>query len=179
MRISPSCQSQKHPTASLGAVGHRPRRQAASTVRACRPQCPTPPGPRTLPRGEVLYRSRPGTPRSLITSKSAQAENSPSLASAVLHRNTIGSYSRYGGIIVDTTETVLEKLGTTESTTLNVKRETDGKIRVTSLLWEAPKLILKGEVLEVRNVDGRLHIARKAKNPTNGTPGRALRPLRT
>ena len=42
-----------------------------------------------------------------------------------------------------------------------LKREDGGKIRVTSLLWEAPKVILKGEVLEVRNVDGRLHIARK------------------
>jgi hypothetical protein len=38
-----------------------------------------------------------------------------------------------------------------------------GKIRVTSLLWEAPKVILKGEVLEVRNVDGVLHIARKLR----------------
>jgi hypothetical protein len=34
---------------------------------------------------------------------------------------------------------------------------------VTSLLWEAPKVILKGEVLEVRNVDGVLHIARKLR----------------
>jgi hypothetical protein len=32
---------------------------------------------------------------------------------------------------------------------------------VGSLLWEAPKVILRGEVLEVRNVDGRLHVARK------------------
>jgi hypothetical protein len=50
---------------------------------------------------------------------------------------------------------VLERLGTTESTTLALKREEGGKIRVTSLLWEAPKVILRGEVLEVPNVDGR------------------------
>jgi hypothetical protein len=50
-------------------------------------------------------------------------------------------------------ENVLEKLGTTESTTLNFRREEGGKIRVTSLLWEAPKVILRGEALEVRNVD--------------------------
>jgi hypothetical protein len=52
---------------------------------------------------------------------------------------------------------------TTESTTLSLKREDGGKIRVTSLLWEAPKVILKNEVLEVRNVDGVLHIARKLR----------------
>jgi hypothetical protein len=36
------------------------------------------------------------------------------------------------------TETVLEKLGTTESTTLALKRQDGGKIRVTSTLWESP-----------------------------------------
>ena len=61
------------------------------------------------------------------------------------------------------TESVLERLGTTESTTLVLTREAGGKIRVTSLLWPEPKVILKDEVLEVRNVDGRLHIARKAR----------------
>jgi hypothetical protein len=38
-------------------------------------------------------------------------------------------------------EKVLEKLGTTESTTLNVRREECGKIRVGSLLWETPKFV--------------------------------------
>jgi hypothetical protein len=33
---------------------------------------------------------------------------------------------------LDMTETVIEKLGTTESTTLTIKREEDGKIRVCS-----------------------------------------------
>jgi hypothetical protein len=46
------------------------------------------------------------------------------------------------------TEKVLEKLGSTESTTLVFKCEDDGKIRVASLLWETAKVILPGEVLE-------------------------------
>jgi hypothetical protein len=60
-------------------------------------------------------------------------------------------------------EKVLEKLGTTESTTLALKREDGGKIRITSQLWPEPKVTLKGEVLEIRNVEGRLHIARKPR----------------
>jgi hypothetical protein len=40
----------------------------------------------------------------------------------------------------------LRKLGTTESTTLALKREVGGKIRVGSLLWETAKVILRGEV---------------------------------
>jgi hypothetical protein len=61
-------------------------------------------------------------------------------------------------------EKVLEKLETTESTTLAVKR-VGGKIRVASMLWESPKAILRGEVLEARDVDGPLHIAHKARHP--------------
>ena len=67
--------------------------------------------------------------------------------------------------LIDMTESVLERLGTTESTTLALARDRGGNIRVTSLLWPEPKVILKGEVLEIRNVDGRLHIARKARHP--------------
>jgi hypothetical protein len=61
-------------------------------------------------------------------------------------------------------ETVLEKLGTTEGAALTLKREVGGKIRVTSLLWEVPEVILKREVLEIHNVGGSLHIARKVKH---------------
>jgi hypothetical protein len=71
-------------------------------------------------------------------------------------------------------EKVLGKLGTTESTTLVFKCEDDGKIRVASLLWETPKLILPGEVLEVRNVDDRLHIARKPRHHDEWDPPTAL-----
>jgi hypothetical protein len=71
-------------------------------------------------------------------------------------------------------EKVLERLGTTESTTIAVSRETNGKIRLTSQLWPEPKVILKGEVLEVRNVDGRLQVARKRMHHDDWNP--ALEP---
>jgi hypothetical protein len=59
-------------------------------------------------------------------------------------------------IRVDSLEKVIEKLATTEKTTIAIAREVGGKIRVTSGSWDGEKVILKDEVLEVRNVDGRL-----------------------
>jgi hypothetical protein len=58
-----------------------------------------------------------------------------------------------GGEFIDKTlggfvEKVLEKLETTESTTLAVKRENGGKIRVTSLLWESPSLMPGDEFVD-------------------------------
>ena len=38
------------------------------------------------------------------------------------------------------------------------------------MLWESPKVILRGEVLEVRNVDGRLHVTREERHPDEGDP---------
>jgi len=70
------------------------------------------------------------------------------------------------------TESVLKRLGTTESTTLALAREAGGKIRITSLLWPEPKVILPGEVLEVRKVDGRLHIPAAAPLGRMGPAGR-------
>ena len=61
-------------------------------------------------------------------------------------------------------------MGITENATLNVRREEGGKIRVTSSLWDSEKVILKGEVLEVRNVDGRLYVARKQRFPNDWDP---------
>jgi hypothetical protein len=76
------------------------------------------------------------------------------------------------------TEKVLEHLGITESAAIALKREDGGKIRVTSLLWSEPKVILKGEVLEVHNVDRRLRIARKERHSGEGDPSvEGLRPL--
>jgi hypothetical protein len=66
------------------------------------------------------------------------------------------------------TESVIQRLGTTEGTTLALKRDDGGKIRITSQLWAEPRVILKGEVLEIRNVDGRLHIARWSVITTKG-----------
>jgi hypothetical protein len=71
-------------------------------------------------------------------------------------------------------ETVLEKLGTTESTTISVSREAGDKVRITSLLWPEPKVILKDEVLVIRNVDGRLHIACKPHHSDEWDPRSCL-----
>jgi hypothetical protein len=67
-------------------------------------------------------------------------------------------------------EKVLEKLGTTESTTISVSREAGDKVRVTSLLWPEPKVILKDEVLVIRNVDGRIQLARMRKHYDDWNP---------
>jgi hypothetical protein len=66
---------------------------------------------------------------------------------------------------VEKLENVLERLGITANTTITVKREDGGKKWVTSLLWPEAKVILKSEVLEIRNVDGRLHVARQGAPP--------------
>jgi hypothetical protein len=71
---------------------------------------------------------------------------------------------------VDSLEKVLEKLATTEKTTIAIAREVGGKVRVTSGSWEGEKVILKDQVLEVRNVDGRLHVSRKARKPDEWDP---------
>jgi len=60
-------------------------------------------------------------------------------------------------------EKVLERMATSEDTTLVIKREDGGKMRVSSRHWADAKVLLRDEVLEVRNVDGRLHVARKAR----------------
>ena len=70
----------------------------------------------------------------------------------------------------DTLEKVLERLATTEASTLVVKRETDGKMRVTSGSWEGEKVFSRDQVLEVRSVDNRLHVARKAKRHDEWDP---------
>jgi hypothetical protein len=71
---------------------------------------------------------------------------------------------------VDSLEKVLEKLATTEKTTIAIAREVGGKIRVTSGSWEGEKVILKDQALEVRNVDGRLYVSRKARKPDEWDP---------
>jgi hypothetical protein len=38
------------------------------------------------------------------------------------------------------------------------------------LLWETPKVILPNEVLEIGNVDGSLHIARKPRHDDESNP---------
>jgi hypothetical protein len=60
----------------------------------------------------------------------------------------------------DTAEKVLEKLAMSDKATIVIEHQTDGKMRVTSGPWDGEKVILRDQVLEVRNVDGRLHVPR-------------------
>ncbi|MGC2077684.1 MAG: hypothetical protein WA728_16970, partial [Xanthobacteraceae bacterium] len=54
--------------------------------------------------------------------------------------------------------------------TIVIVRDHDGKMRVTSGSWDGERVILRDQVLEVRNVDGRLHVARKARKPDEWDP---------
>ena len=60
---------------------------------------------------------------------------------------------------------MLEKLATSDRITIVIERLPDGKMRITSSSWDSEKVLLRDQVLEVRNAsaDGRLHIARKIK----------------
>ena len=51
-----------------------------------------------------------------------------------------------------------------------IARELDGKMRVTSGSWEGEKVFARSEVLEVRNVEGRLHVARKPRHHDEWNP---------
>jgi hypothetical protein len=62
----------------------------------------------------------------------------------------------------DTLEKVLEKLATTDkSSTIVVERLIDGKMRITSGSWDGERVFARDQVLEVSNVEDRLHVARK------------------
>jgi hypothetical protein len=67
-------------------------------------------------------------------------------------------------------EKVLEKLATTDKATLVFEKAPEGKVRVTASTWASENVILKGEVLEVRNVDGQVRVARKAKHHDDRDP---------
>ena len=67
-------------------------------------------------------------------------------------------------------EKVLEKLATSDQATIVIERQSNGKMRVTSGSWDGEKVILRDQVLEVRNVDGRLHVARKERRPDEWDP---------
>jgi hypothetical protein len=59
-----------------------------------------------------------------------------------------------GHYLIDIEEKVLEKLATGDKATIVVERQSDGKMRVTSGSWDGEKVILRDQVLEVRNVEG-------------------------
>jgi hypothetical protein len=86
-------------------------------------------------------------------------------SSSTAHINTERCCAAARGVLlVDIAKSVLEKLGTTESTTLAFKHEDGGKIRVGSLLWSEPKVIFRGEVLEVCNSMSRSPVSAKTSN---------------
>jgi len=51
-------------------------------------------------------------------------------------------------------EKVLERLATTEKSTIVIERQPDGKMRATSGSWDWEKVFLRDQVLEVGNVEG-------------------------
>jgi hypothetical protein len=67
-------------------------------------------------------------------------------------------------------EKVIERLAVTDKATLAIEKAPEGKVRVTSSSWPSEKVILKGEVLEVRNVERRLHDGRKERRPDEWDP---------
>jgi hypothetical protein len=69
-------------------------------------------------------------------------------------------------------EKVLERLATSDETTIVIEKQRDGQMRVTSGSWDGEKVFLKDQVLEVRHAvpDARLHVARKTKAPDEWDP---------
>jgi hypothetical protein len=61
---------------------------------------------------------------------------------------------------------VLERLTTSDKATIAIGAPDGPKMRVTSGSW----VILRDQVLEVRNVEGRLHIARKPRHHDEWDP---------
>jgi hypothetical protein len=64
---------------------------------------------------------------------------------------------------------VLERLATSDKTTIVIEKQRDGKMSVTSGSWDGEKIFLKDQVLEVRHAvaDTRLHVSRKTKAPND------------
>jgi hypothetical protein len=65
---------------------------------------------------------------------------------------------------------VLEKVATSDKATIVFEKQPDVKMRVTSGPWDGDKVILRDQVVEGRNVDGRLHIARKERHHYDWDP---------
>ena len=67
-------------------------------------------------------------------------------------------------VIDDATRATSSPMTETVKATIVIERQPDGKMRVTSGSWDGEKVFSRDQVLEVRNVDGRLHIARKPRH---------------
>jgi hypothetical protein len=59
---------------------------------------------------------------------------------------------------------VFGKLATSDKVTLTIERMPEGKMCVTSQSWDNERAFAPDQVLEVRWVDGRLHVARKDRH---------------
>jgi len=60
---------------------------------------------------------------------------------------------------------VLERLATSDKTTIVIEKQPDGKMRITSGSWNGEKIFLKDQVIEVRHANALGCIARKTKAP--------------
>jgi len=70
----------------------------------------------------------------------------------------------------DALEPVIEKMAVTERITLAIEKLPEGKIRVGASSWPDAKVVLKGEVLEVRDIDGQLRVSRKVRHHDQDDP---------
>jgi hypothetical protein len=70
----------------------------------------------------------------------------------------------------DIVEKVLERLATTEKSTIVLERQPDGKMRVTSGASDGEKDIFARSGARGRNVEGRLHVACKPPPPRRMGP---------
>jgi hypothetical protein len=61
-------------------------------------------------------------------------------------------------------------MATSEDTTLVIKRDTDGKMRVASRHWEAAKVLSRNEVFEVRTSSSRGTSCAKERKPDEWDP---------
>jgi hypothetical protein len=50
----------------------------------------------------------------------------------------------------------------------SLRRHLEGKIRVTAGSWDGEKVFFRDQVLEARNVEGRIHVARKPRQHDEG-----------
>jgi hypothetical protein len=74
--------------------------------------------------------------------------------------------------MVENTLPAVEPLAVSDKCTLVLEKLADGKIRVTSTSLVEDKVILAGQVLEARSLDGRIRLARKERLPDAGDPPR-------
>jgi hypothetical protein len=67
-------------------------------------------------------------------------------------------------------EKVLERMAIGDDVILTVKRDLNGKMRATTRVWPDAKVIGRNEVIEIRNVDGQIRVARKQRQHDEWDP---------